>query len=562
MELIHHKWMTPIVKYTRPSRDDRAWLYDFVYRGRISIFVVFLLWLAFLVQPLNQAMAAEPVVEDPAEATVAEDVQPHDAEPEAEEMIEETAESETLPTEEGVEPTTETTEVSTTEPTAEDNPVQVETDSEETASSTSDEIATSTDESTDTETSEITESTDDAEANDQTTGTSTVDEVDPVEDPIPSEPVQDEPLDETSSSTASTESSANDAQQIITEQNYYQFSRQACVAVGGGAYHCTVDENTGINEDTVVYADQGPNGNMEIYLKTSRGDVKQITDNDVEDSAPHYDPDSMQIVWQRLINGRQQIILYDIAESKEAQLTFSRTNNMEPKVARDGVVWQAWDDNDWEIIYFDGNFTTQITDNTEQDVAPVIEDAYILWTVLGQNSQEAKVYSLESGQVRTIVGHDGGTIENPRFVLVYDTKYENGDVITQGFDPLTGVSAPISSQPAPEPIHIPLSDPVGEIRALIQNKSSQEDEFDVGLDDDGGAASSTLDISQNTSSSTDTLNLKDQVPDDQDILTLGSTTPEIEEFELTEYDLVLSPVDLSQIEASEATTTTASSTQS
>src|SRR5690606_27206597 len=129
-------------------------------------------------------------------------------------------------------------------------------------------------------------------------------------------------------------------------------------------------------------------------------------------------------------------ILYDITEDEESQLTFSRTNNMEPKISRDGVVWQAWDDNDWEIMYFDGDFTTQITDNEVQDVAPVIEDGYVLWTILGRNTQEAKVYSLESGQTRTITGHDGGVIQNPRFVLVYDTKYDNGDIVTQGFDPL------------------------------------------------------------------------------------------------------------------------------
>jgi hypothetical protein len=208
---------------------------------------------------------------------------------------------------------------------------------------------------------------------------------------------------------------------------------------------------------------------------------------------------------------------------------------MEPKVSRDGVVWQAWDNNDWEIMYFDGTFTDQITDNNTQDVAPVIQDRYILWTVIGRGDQEGKVYSLDSNELLTISGYDGGVIENPRFVLVYDTKFENGDIITKGFDPATGISEPIAAKPAPEPVNIPKTDPTGEIRALIQNKSSLEDELAKQLvhSDDTGAGTTTA-------STSDTLNLKDDTTETVPI----SATSTDGVFELTEFDLILSDTDI------------------
>jgi hypothetical protein len=341
--------------------------------------------------------------------------------------------------------------------------------------------------------------------------------------------------DSSTSTLAERETPVVQAEILINEDNFYQFSKQSCVAVGDGTYHCSSNVVDEYDTQSVIYSDLGENGNLEIFLQTSDGEVRQITDNQYDDSSPYYDAETLQIVWQRLIDGRYQVILYDIIEEEESQLTFSRTNNMEPKVSRDGVVWQAWDNNDWEIMYFDGTFTDQITDNNTQDVAPVIQDRYILWTVIGRGDQEGKVYSLDSNELLTISGYDGGVIENPRFVLVYDTKFENGDIITKGFDPATGISEPIAAKPAPEPVNIPKTDPTGEIRALIQNKSSLEDELAKQLvhSDDTGAGTTTA-------STSDTLNLKDDTTETVPI----SATSTDGVFELTEFDLILSDTDI------------------
>lgn len=343
--------------------------------------------------------------------------------------------------------------------------------------------------------------------------------------------------DETATNTAPV---VVQAQSLVTDDNYYQFSKQSCVAVGDGTYHCSMKSGLDSDLDAAVYAEQDVDGDMEIYLRTSKGEIKKLSDNLLDDTSPHFDAESMRVVWQRQIDDRYQIISYDLTEQVETQLTFSRTNNMEPKVSIEGIVWQAWDSHDWEVMFFDGTYTDQITDNEIQDVTPVIKDGYILWSILGGEKQEARVYSLDSKETMTITGNEGGSIVNPRFVLVYDTKFENGDIITQGFDPATGLSSIIAAVPASEPVNIPEVDTTGEIRALIQNKSSQkEDTGPDGVKTPTTGNGDSLDlgiISTSTASSSDTLNLKSPT---MDIASVVQATTTQAQFELTDYDLVI-----------------------
>jgi len=341
-----------------------------------------------------------------------------------------------------------------------------------------------------------------------------------------------------------------DTQNSLTEDNFYQFNRQSCVAIGDGTYHCSNKTESDVDRQATVYADLGTAGNMEIFLRTSQGEVRQLTDNQYDDTSPDFDAEAMQVVWQRLVDDRYQVVSYDVEAEKESQLTYSRTNNMEPKVSKDGIVWQSWDGHDWEVMYFDGKYTDQLTDNQSQDVAPAISDGYVLWSVLGESEQEAKVYSLASGETLNINGYEGGMITNPRFVLVYDTNFDNGDVVTQGFDPTTGLSAPLAAKPAEDPVDIPDTDATGEIRALIQNKSSQKSNFNTdGTKDNigsstpnvasstaasGGDISDTLDLTQASSTnSTTSMSASNDAG-----VTAKATSPE-SVLELTDYDLIL-----------------------
>ncbi len=570
----------------------QVWLYSVVYTKKISVYAVLLLLLSFMIQPFHEAFAAEeivldtePVAAEPVKEQVQEievEVEPvedqsqeiSDPDVELEEIVEEPADESEITDEEEAneipEDSLNESEAGSSEDELEDENSNNETESSEdeednvedsenqdtdTASSTQSEAETDNASSTDEVISETGSTTpvtggggggsnpDDDESEDSSEETSEDDEQEEGE-----EDESEIDLDtESDLSATTTDDLANEeldtedtpvveAEVLKSEENFYQFSRQSCAAVGDGTFHCSSTDVGEFDTQSGVYSALGVSGNMEIFLKTSNGDVNQITDNEFDDTSPYYDAETLQVVWQRLIDDRHQVILYDIAKDKESQLTFSRTNNMEPKVSADGVVWQAWDNNDWEIMYFDGIFTDQITDNLLQDVTPVIKDSYILWTVIGKSDQEAKVYSLQSGEILTIDNHEGGIIENPRFVLVYDTKFDNGDVITQGFDPSTGISEPISATPAPQPVNIPFPDTTGEIRALIQNKSFSDDEFEKDLIQSDGSTSTPTTTS-------DTLDLSSDDQPDQEV---NTDTQDLDEdpFVLTEFDLILTDTEV------------------
>ncbi|MEN9920313.1 MAG: hypothetical protein RL538_206 [Candidatus Parcubacteria bacterium] len=486
--------------FIRRSKNVRkrqsAWLYSAVFNGALSTCLIFILFASFLIQPFHKALAAEPSEVSEEAPAVAEDVKVQ------EELVE--PEPEPQPTPE----TTETTEM-TGEEAIEEGP---DTEIEE----VSDVVPDVTEEDIDTELPA--EGDTDAEPDGGDTDGSDM------------EAGSEENAEEEEAHKNKKPEQVVQVEGLVTEENFYQFSKQSCVEVGGGTYHCTTSTEGVTDAQSIAYAERDGGGDMEIFVRTSKNRVKQLTDNDYDDTSPHYDPESMRVVWQRLVDGRQQILLYDIMEEKESQLTFSRTNNMEPKVSNDGIVWQAWDEHDWEIMYFDGTYTEQLTENESQDVAPVIEDGYVLWNVLGGDEQQARLYDLDTKETISIEGHEGGTISNPRFVLVYDTEYENGDVVTQSLDPATGLSEPVAARPAPEPINIPESDPVGEIRALITSGKSKDEKQLLDIDTD-------IDSGDGNASSTDSnaLNLKQA----DDSVSAPVTIDMSDNFELTEYDLVI-----------------------
>lgn len=269
---------------------------------------------------------------------------------------------------------------------------------------------------------------------------------------------------------------------VVNDQNRNQFSVDECVFVGDGSYYCSkkTGEETGVNNKTVLYAPDR-DGDQEIFFNSGDGELRQITFNTVDDTAPEYDALSNSIVWQRLINDRYQIVTYDLQKGEEQVLTNTDVNNMEPSREGDSIVWQRWYDNNWEIVLYSNGREEILTDNNVPDIAPDIENGYIIWRQGVANSTQVLVYEIESRTTSVIDDNEGGQVVNPRFVLVYDTKYDNGDIVTKGFDPATGSVVPLSAQPAEKPVDLPDTDPTGETRALIGNKSSGREEFTLEL---------------------------------------------------------------------------------
>jgi len=328
--------------------------------------------------------------------------------------------------------------------------------------------------------------------------------------------------------------------------NRYQFSESECVMVGDGSFYCSKTEIArDVGKTTNLEARLDEEGDSEIYL-TINNEVIQLSDNQVDDASPKYDPLSESVVWHRLIDGRYQIVAYDLNTKTEVILSNNNVNNMEPDRSGKYTVWQRWVDDNWEIILFDGETEKQITNNQKHDVAPNVRGEYVIWhTNDGNGERKVGVYEIETGLISEIADPEGGIVQNPRFVLVYDTKFENGDVITKGYDFGSGEVVPLSAVPADLPDQLPSPDQTGETRALIQTKSTSREEGEVASDDlDYNPIASTTETAIDTETSTSTIDL--------------SATPNDEIIELNEFDLVITPYEPVATSSTQASHSTSS----
>ena len=272
---------------------------------------------------------------------------------------------------------------------------------------------------------------------------------------------------------------------VTNDDNRFSFAKSECTVAGEGTFYCARKNivNKEVSNTDRVFSALDETGDKEIYIEKD-GYITQITDNMYEDDAPQYDALSNSIVWQRLIEGRYQIISYDVETSKEVQITSDRYNNMEPQRSGDAIVWQGWIGNDWEIFLLEYDELTMITDNTVQDITPSISSDYIVWQSFESDTWKMKVYDVRTKSLETIEDANGGSIENPRFVLVYDSKLDSGDVETRGYDLKSGEVIPLTAQPVPVPSEIPDPDQTGEKRALVSPPVQPKTKTEASSDDD------------------------------------------------------------------------------
>jgi hypothetical protein len=334
-------------------------------------------------------------------------------------------------------------------------------------------------------------------------------EVEPVVENPPSDPVlettgggeesvlpETDPVVETASTTdtgTSTATTTDPTTPTLTVESdqMIQFNKDNCLAVEDGSFYCQIATTTPATEEQGLFSLPDSDGDLEIYIKNNSG-MQQITFNTVDDASPYYDPASDSLVWHRLIDERYQIVVYDMASGEERQLTDTSTNNMEPFRADNIIVWQYWDNDAWQIMLFDGETANQLTNTSEHNLAPVVRNNLVVWHRIQYNEKTIEVYDLNSQAFMTIRDDNGGTISNPRMVLVYDAAMEDGAIETRGYDLVTGEITSFAAEPAPLPAEIPDPDNTGETRALLSSKSTSEEEAATdGLGTGDNNASST-----------------------------------------------------------------------
>lgn len=242
----------------------------------------------------------------------------------------------------------------------------------------------------------------------------------------------------------------------------FTFNEGDCTLVADGQFYCVRNETPRLERaDPRVYAERDRDGDREIYYFDGE-EMHQITGNSYDDLAPAFDATSQRIVWQAMINDRMQIMLYDIKEGTTRQITASMDNCSNPDIRGDTVVWQQWVDTNWEImmttIPSDGSpfEVTRLTDNGVHDMFPQLYQNLITWQRENGRSWEVVVYDTNLKTETALEKDESTKYENPRFALLFDSKHDNGDVETIGYDLETGKMMELGTRANPQP-HAPVS---------------------------------------------------------------------------------------------------------
>jgi beta propeller repeat protein len=271
--------------------------------------------------------------------------------------------------------------------------------------------------------------------------------------------------------------------------NKYIFSEGDCTLVSEGEFYCVAEgPETQVSADPRVYAEKDREGDREIYYFDGI-EVHRITNNSYDDFAPVFDDETLRIVWQAMVQDRLQVMIHEVTQNTTRQITSSRQNSSNPSIVGDTVVWQEWVDTNWEIMMTKVSGTGQafeierLTDNAVHDMFPVVYDDLITWQSERGSSWEVVVYDMRTEKRHTLEKNEDTKYENPRFVLLFDSKHDNGDVETIGYNLETGEMMELGTKSKPQPV-VPVS-PKEETPDALPRESASSTQIKVsGRDDD------------------------------------------------------------------------------
>jgi hypothetical protein len=287
--------------------------------------------------------------------------------------------------------------------------------------------------------------------------------------------------------------------QTSISSSQYVFNPADCVVVTDGEFYCKKNDSTQTQTYTepvgaTVYAAPDGDGDLEIYFQNDSL-TKQVTNNVFDDDAPRLDPDSGRIVWHALVHDRYQVFVYDPVVGDIRQVTHTTSNNTNPNIHNNVLVWQGWEDENWEIYTttfvpagteFEIERRTRTGDN---DMFPQVYGDFITWQSRIDDEWQTLGSNIKTG-VQTVLGPGtGGDVESARMVLLIERRNAQGDVERVGYDVDTGSSIELGTAPQEAPVPLPVipetqPEPLPPVAATSTPKIAEQSDLDPTADDD------------------------------------------------------------------------------
>jgi hypothetical protein len=119
------------------------------------------------------------------------------------------------------------------------------------------------------------------------------------------------------------------------------------------------------------------------------------------------------ITWVEVVEGKGQVVLYNIFDKSKVHLTRSG-NNQSPYVWNGKVVWEKWSEQGPQIYYYDGAFSKQVS-KVYDSTKPVLENDVIAFAQQITTKQWRVVQVDLTKNVESIVASGDATSAWPHF---------------------------------------------------------------------------------------------------------------------------------------------------
>lgn len=278
-------------------------------------------------------------------------------------------------------------------------------------------------------------------------------------------------------------------EQVLREQLRKQVEEEftkGCTTLDGTGYYCLKSDVPKFSGDLSpsrevgeVTADVSTEGSdKEIFVM--RGGIRvQLTNNDREDAFPAKDLAGSRVVWQGMVDGRWQIFTALMASDtpEVVQLTHGGENNFNPRTEGGVIAWQAWINNNWEVVLVkphqgtprsiedrlpdeqialgvDGAWDVQrVTTDVAHDMFPSVANGVVTWQKAENNGWSIYAYGIDS-QVVTKISSGNAKSERPRFAVVWDEDGADGRKL-MSYDLATGETNDLTQRAREAPYQRP-----------------------------------------------------------------------------------------------------------
>lgn len=125
------------------------------------------------------------------------------------------------------------------------------------------------------------------------------------------------------------------------------------------------------------------------------------------------------IAWERVVDGRSQIVLYDVV-TRASRIIVSSGTNTKPSLDQFGnIAWERWDGHLWQVHYFDYD-TNQIKTVTDSDslsnIRPdVLGDSVVYAHKDSSGTWSAFLYNASTQQTEVLASGSGYEAGWPQF---------------------------------------------------------------------------------------------------------------------------------------------------